>query len=305
LIEIDTRAWQRNPLRTAIIEDIREKFASLAGRPSTPIEIAIDFQGLIKSGLIARLSGAKRRVGLETEELREKLSRFFLTDQVRTSAFLHVIEKNLALARAAIGMENGGPIFGYEFPISVSSEDEAFAEKAARRFNNRFALLNPGGGWSTKLWPAERYGEIADWLKSSFNIHSVVTFGPGEENLARRAEQGSKTRAATVVASTLKQLVALARRASLFVGGDTGPLHIAAASGTPIVGIYGPTSPERNGPFDRRDICVGIDLWCRPNCHRRACWHWQCMDIPVRRVQQAISMRLEKSNNELSARQHS
>ena len=145
---------------------------------------------------------------------------------------------------------------------------------------------------STKLWSAERFGQLADLLLQEHGLRSIVTFGPGEEHLAKEVEAGSKTGAARPLASTLKQFVALARNARLFVGGDTGPLHLAAASGTPIVGIYGPTSAERNGPFDKRDIAVGLDLWCRSNCHHRSCWHWECMDIPLGAVAKAVSVRL-------------
>jgi ADP-heptose:LPS heptosyltransferase len=137
---------------------------------------------------------------------------------------------------------------------------------------------------------------IADWLRETFNLASAVTFGPGEEAMAEAVTRGAKTGAAIAVASSLKQFVALARRAELFVGGDTGPLHIAAACATPIVGIYGPTSPARNGPFDQRDVTVGIDLWCRTNCYRRSCWHWRCMEIPVAEAQRAITTRLENKD---------
>src|SRR5262249_7813347 len=122
-----------------------------------------------------------------------------------------------------------------------------------------------------------------------------VTYGPGEETLADRVVASSKSGAARALASTLKQFAAVARRASLFVGGDTGPLHLAAASGTPIVGVYGPTAPAGNGPFDPRDITIGRDLWCRADCHRRSCWHWECMDIPVSDVKRAVLTRLERA----------
>ncbi|HSE97935.1 MAG TPA: glycosyltransferase family 9 protein, partial [Blastocatellia bacterium] len=138
------------------------------------------------------------------------------------------------------------------------------------------------------------YGEIADYLANEYNLTSFITYGPGEEGLAEESVSGSRTGKARSFASTLKQFVALARRAALFVGGDTGPLHLAAASGTPIVGLYGPTSPARNGPFDSRDITVGRDLWCREGCHRRSCWHWECMDIPTGAVKRAISRRLRE-----------
>jgi heptosyltransferase-1 len=160
----------------------------------------------------------------------------------------------------------------------------------------RFAILNPGGGWPTKLWPAERFGELADHLYEQHGVVSYITFGPGEEELAKAVASHSRSGAAQVMASTLKQFVALARRAALFVGGDTGPLHLAAAAGAPVVGIYGPTLPERNGPFNPQDITVGRDLWCRAACHRRTCWHWECMDIPTSVVARAASLRLARAS---------
>lgn len=296
LIEIDTRQWRRSLLSSATVKEIRRSLAQVKGASDedTPPDIAIDFQGLIKSGFVALASGAKRRVGFCSSDLREKMSRVFLTEQAATSEKKHVIEKNLSLARAALDVEMDDST-GYEFPIAVSVEDEAFADCAVSDFDSRFAIINPGGGWKTKLWPADRYGQIADWLRKETGLSSIVTFGPGEENLAGAVATYSKTGAVKVVASTLKQFVALARKAALFVGGDTGPLHLAAAAGAPIVGLYGPTSPERNGPFDTRDVTVGLDMWCRPACHRRSCWHWQCMDISISEVQRAILKRLENT----------
>lgn len=256
-------------------------------------DIAIDFQGLIKSGLVAFTSRAKRRVGFETSDLRERASRLFLTEQVETSQFKHVIEKNLALARAALADSLPVSNNGYEFPIALAPDDERFADTVAENQNGRFAIINPGGAWPTKLWALERYAQLADWLWDDCGVPTVITFGPGEEALAGCVVASSRPGAARALASTLKQFVALARRAALFVGGDTGPLHLAAASGTPIVGLYGPTAPERNGPFDPRDITIGRDLWCRAECHRRSCWHWECMDIPVSDVKQAVLRRLE------------
>ena len=183
----------------------------------------------------------------------------------------------------------------YEFPIAVSPEDEKYIDQALDSFCDRVVILNPGGGWPTKIWPASAYGEVADRLWNDYRLNSLVTYGPGEEALADSVAAGSRSGKARVFPSTIKQFVALARRARLFVGGDTGPLHLAAACRTPIVGIYGPTSPERNGPFDERDVTVGRDLWCRSECHRRECWHWECLDIPVNRVMNAISARLEKA----------
>jgi ADP-heptose:LPS heptosyltransferase len=335
LIELDTRAWRKDLLTASTTGDVRAQLNQLRGAPSIngtgSADIAIDFQGLIKSGLVALASRATRRIGFSTADLREKASKLLLTEQVETSGFNHVIEKNLTLARAAIAgsattptappLESKYPCMplsangeylsaqrragrdacaprGYEFPIIVSADDERFVEAAIENQSAPFAIINPGGGWPTKLWPWERYAKVADWLWSECGLSSFVTFGPGEEALARTVASNARSSAVRPLATTLKQFVALARRAALFVGGDTGPLHLAAAGGTPIVGLYGPTSPERNGPFDPRDITVGRDLWCRGNCHRRSCWHWECMDIPVNDVQRAVFERLANTKEE-------
>lgn len=301
LIELDTRGW-RSGLSASKIAQVRTVLARLRDGASSngdrPANIAIDFQGLIKSGVVALASGASCRIGFQTPDLRETPSRLFLTQQVETTSFSHVIEKNLALARAAVSRagapEPSSTIGGYEFPISLSFDDERLAEEIAANQPGGFALINPGGGWPTKLWSAERYAELADWLWHRRGLVSFVTYGPGEEALAQTVSARSQSGAARVIASTLKQFVALARRAELFVGGDTGPLHLAAASGTPIVGLYGPTVPSRNGPFDPRDITVGRDLWCRAECHRRSCWHWECMDITLDEVKSAVLKRLDR-----------
>lgn len=309
LIELDTRAWRKDFLTGSTIGDMRAQLNQLRKSPNLNgaghADIAIDFQGLIKSGLVAFASRANRRIGFETGDLREKASKLLLTEQVETSEFNHVIEKNLALARAAIGhsatkpaAEENDSSNGYEFPIAVSPDDEQCVEAAIENQRGPFVIINPGGGWPTKLWPSERYAQLADWLRSDCGLASFVTFGPGEEALAQAVASKARSGAVRPLASTLKQFVALARRAALFVGGDTGPLHLAAASGAPIVGLYGPTSPERNGPFDPRDVTVGRDLWCRAECHRRSCWHWECMDIPMNDVKRAVLKRLANAKEE-------
>lgn len=308
LIELDTRAWRRGLMSTSTIGDVRTQLNQLRREPelkgAAHSDIAIDFQGLIKSALVAIASRSRRRIGFETADLREKASKLLLTEQVQTSEFKHVIEKNLALAQAAIRSVGTAPTGGealsrnaYQFPITVSPDDERFVDDALEN-EGPFTIINPGGGWPTKLWPSERYAELADWLWSDCGLSSFVTYGPGEEALARAVASTARSSAVRPIASTLKQLFALSRRAALFVGGDSGPLHLAAASGTPIVGLYGPTSPERNGPFDPQDITVGRDLWCRADCHRRSCWHWECMEIPVSDVKRAISSRLAITNQE-------
>ena len=127
-------------------------------------------------------------------------------------------------------------------------------KKLAQHGITDFAILNPGAGWGAKCWPAERYGQVARALAAT-GVRSVLNFGPGEEGLAQLAEAASEG-AAVAMQSSVTELVALTRRALLFVGGDTGPMHLAAALNVPVVGIFGPTDPARNGPYGTRSIVL-------------------------------------------------
>ena len=286
LIEIDTRSWRKQLLRASTRETVAARLSALR---SERLDVALDMQGLLKSGVVAMASGAPRRVGFETSALREPASRVFLNEQVEVDPAQHVIEKNLALVKH-LGVDTSGP---YEFPIVVPDDDMRDVE--SRLPSGPFAIINPGGGWWTKMWPAERFGALADQVMEEQGLVSLVTYGPGEEELAQTVVNSSRHDAAIAFPTSLIQFVALTRRASLFVGGDTGPLHIAAASGTPIVGIYGPTSPLRNGPFAEADVAVGReDIGCRVDCYRRTCGNWICMEIPVETVQRAVAERLQR-----------
>jgi ADP-heptose:LPS heptosyltransferase len=181
----------------------------------------------------------------------------------------------------------------FSFPIRTTANDEAEAQKAAATTGGKYAILNPGGGWPTKLWSVERFGKLADLLWSNYGITSLVTYGPGEEALAEGVCESSVSGKAQPVSLSLKGFYSLAQRAKVYVGGDTGPTHIAVAAGAPIVGLFGPTEWWRNGSPRAEDICVErTDIDCRVDCHRRACSKWICMDIEVGPVMDAVDRRL-------------
>ncbi|MBL8148903.1 MAG: lipopolysaccharide heptosyltransferase I [Blastocatellia bacterium] len=285
IIKVDTRKWRKGLLKRKVWQDIVSAVTKLK---SKNYDLVFDFQGLLKSGLIVALSGAKKRLGFSNDGLREEASRFFLTHQIVIDKKAHIIEKNLQLVKAL-----GVVADRYDFPIAVSQADESYIDKQLELYNlQHFVIINPGGGWTTKLWPLARYAELADRIFERFKLRSLVTFGPGEEMMAEKIVAASRSGSVKAIVTSLKQFVALSRRAALFIGGDTGPLHIAAACRTPIVGIYGPTEPIRNGPFDPLDISVGLDLECRPNCYRRKCSTIECMDISVSLVEDAVGRRL-------------
>jgi heptosyltransferase-1 len=294
LIEVDTKALRRWPMSGETLLALRQQLRRLR---ASAFDTALDFQGLLKSASIARLSGARRVYGFSHEALREPASRFLLHKKISTPKPAHIIVKNLTLAAGALGIEIPADPVQYEFPIATTREHEAEAAGVVASVDERFAILNPGGGWPTKMWSAERFGALADALWSNYGLASLVTYGPGERELANSVLGASRTGRARAVSLSLKGFYALAKRASVYVGGDTGPTHLAIAAGTPIVGLFGPTEWWRNGSPRPADICVErADIGCRTDCHRRSCSQWICMEIEVERVLGAVGERLKSAS---------
>jgi lipopolysaccharide heptosyltransferase I len=209
-----------------------------AWRAVRGFEMAIDFQGLIKSSLIARASGARDRFGFARDVIREKPAAWFTNRPVAIDRATHVVEWNLALARAA------APAIARVPDVDFGAFAADPSDKLAG-FGNRVVLL-PAAGRPEKHWPAERFAGLAKEIGSD----ALVAWGPGEEALARRI--GAEVAPAT----NFRELAFLLRNARLVIGGDTGPLHLAAALGTPVIGLYAPTDPARNGPYGQLDRVV-------------------------------------------------
>ena len=288
LIEVDTRSLRGGKVVEEMLLDVGRQLRDLR---RYKFDIAIDFQGLWKSAAIAKLSGAPRRWGFGTTGLREPSSRILLTDSVETAPRIHVIRKNLSLAGAALKIDVPDGLF--EFPIAAYDEHRVEADGIISEAGGDFAVLNPAGGWVTKLWPAEKFGQLADRLWEEKGLRSVVTTGPNERMLAAKVAESSKTNRLLLAEPGLKAFYELVKRASVYVGGDTGPTHIAVAAGTAVVGLFGPTEWWRNGSINPDDICIERnDIDCRVDCHRRTCDKWICMDSDVDAVYGAIERRL-------------
>ncbi len=290
LIEVDTRALRRKRQMSGLLPAIREQLKTVRRHR---YDIAIDFQGLIKSAIIAKLSGARERFGFAKGSLREPAGRIFLTRTVEIPPGLHVIRKNLMLAETALGIRTDDiPI---EFPICSTVSAISEAETLVQKMGGRFAILNPSGAWVTKLWSAENFGRLADILLDRHGLATVVPLGPRDAPLGNAVAAASQTARPVLARISLMGFYQLARRASIYVGGDTGPTHLAVAAGAPTVGIFGPTEWWRNGSIDPTDICVErTDIGCRENCHRRTCSNWICMDIDVEAVASAVAQRISK-----------
>ena len=237
---------------------LAEARATLRTLRAAAYDVALDLQGLFKSAAWARLSGARRVVGFEARARRERLSALLAHEEAPIpESAVHVIDKNLAVLRT-LGIEAVG---SREFPLPPAAATGAAPEP--------IVILNPGGGWESKLWPAESYGALARHVKDR-GLDPVVTWGPGDRDRAERVVTASEGSATLAPPTTLLEYTALARRARLVVAADTGPLHLACAVGTPVVGLFGPTDPARNGPFSADDVVVRRAPACAP-CHRREC----------------------------------
>lgn len=292
LIEIDTRSLRKKDSIKRTLLNARLQLRKLR---SEHFDIAIDFQGLIKSAAIAKIAKAERRFGFTKKNLREPASRFLLTDKIKVKKKLHIIRKNVTLATKALDFGISDEIF--EFPIFTSEKHKKEADKITENTGENFVILNPAGGWVTKLWHAEKYGMLADRLWEEMGLISVISTAPNEIELAKKAFQASSSGKAILAQPSLKGFYELAKQAKIYVGGDTAPTHLAVAAKTPLVGIFGPTEWWRNGSPDPADICVARqDIGCRVDCHRRTCDKWICMDIDVETVFNAVKTRLREAS---------
>lgn len=241
LHSVPAKRWARSPISAATILQVKSVRQKLRAQH---YDICIDLQGAIRSAWIGRMASAPRMVG--EAHPREALARWFFPERVETAG-VHVIEQAREVVAAALG-ENL-PACAAALPIDTAAEQWC-AGWLAERGVERFVLMNPGAGWGSKRWPVERYAAVAlEFARMGYA--TVVNAGPGESQLAETICTAANARA-FAMSGSLGQLIACTRRARLFIGGDTGPLHLAAALEIPVVGIYGPTDPARNGPYGTR-----------------------------------------------------
>jgi lipopolysaccharide heptosyltransferase I len=277
-----------------LVIDEASYFSAIRELRKTHYDVAIDLQGLIKSALIARASGAQRVIGFSGPYTREPIARWFYTDvfdpgrggMYASSETRHVVNINLGLLEP-LGIKTEAAEFPFEAVHSAA------ARAAADATGGRYALLNPGAAWPNKRWPPSRLGAVAAALDERHGLKSVVLWGPGERELADAVVAAAGGAALASPETTIADIVALARGAAVMVSGDTGPTHIAAAVGTPIVGLYGPTRPERNGPWLPDDVTLSRANICQCHHLRRCKLDTMCLlDIQVPEVLDAIERRL-------------
>jgi heptosyltransferase-1 len=237
--------WRRALLSDETWREARDCLREVRSRR---YEAVLDLQGAIRSSLAAVLSDASVRIGSAWP--REAPARLFYTRAVAPEG-AHVIEQGLEIASALAGHK-----LAYAPPVLPCDEiQERWADEFLAGVNARsFAILNPGAGWGAKCWPAESFGAVARVLHER-GVAVLINHGPGEESLASEVLAAGGD-SAHLLKCSVSELIAITRRARLFLGGDTGPMHLAAALGVPVVALFGPTRPERNGPYGIRSIVL-------------------------------------------------
>jgi heptosyltransferase-1 len=300
-VEID---WLADRKYAGILEFVQGISQRIIGRPglskavtvmrAREYDVAIDLQGLLKSAAMARLSGADRVIGFEQAALREGAAAWFYNETARVPAGAHIIQKNLCVL-SLIGVAPPREVT-FPFVVPASNVTDAIVNDVAASGLRGYALINPGAAWPNKRWAPERFGALARVLRETHQLACYVLWGGDEAPLADAVVAASSGTATRAPQTSLGDLLALSKHASLMLSGDTGPVHIAAAMQTPIVGLYGPTWPERNGPWAPDDIVVSRATTCECH-HKRRCQRAGTMcinEISIEEVTAAVAERLSR-----------
>ena len=246
-------------------------------------DLVIDLQGLFRSGWLAKRTKAPMRVGFARTR---ELAWMFYTHRVPVDFTNdHAVTRNIAIA-TALGCKEGE----VEFPLIGDTADEQHIQQWIPA-GTRYAVVLPGTNWATKRWPIEHFAALVEPLQSRFNLKVITAGGPGDVDLANQIPGALNLAGKT----TLKQLVALLKRADLVIANDSGPMHIGAALIRPLVALFGPTNPTRTGPYTREDTVLRLDINCSP-CYSRTCSHQSCLRwLALQQVLKAAEQQLQSN----------
>jgi len=241
VVESSGLATEVRNVETRSLSSLRE---AIDGVRQTNWDAAIDYQGLWKSAALPFFGGVKRRIGFSSHTIREFGVPLLYTERVKATT-MHIADQNGELSLRAGTRRLAAPV-----SLRIPPKDEAAVGSQLQSSSiDRYVVLSPGGGWRSKCWPPERFGALCREIRDSLGLRSVVNYGPGEDELATIVRAASGDADPLLCNCELGPLMGLLRHATCVIGGDTGPLHLAIALGTPAVALFGPTDPARNGPY--------------------------------------------------------
>lgn len=272
IISVRTKKWRRE----INLKTLAEIGRAIKGMRAGKFDIALDLQGLIKSGAIAWLSGAAARVGFHKSNMREPLCSLFINKTAEPARpGQHAIERGLALLKP-LGVREFNCNYGLKAPVEHAEAAANFLE--GKVSGKRLVAVNPGFGFQTKAWRLERYAALADMLIEKLDCAVLLTWGPREKEMVEKISGMMKGKPLIPPSTTINQSAGFFSHCDLFIGSDTGPMHLCSALGIRTLVLMGPTDPLRNGPFGEGHTVIQKDIPCR-NCYKRKCpANLECME---------------------------
>ena len=281
------KSWLKDFQNGEVRRPLREIRSFLQELRARPYDLVIDFHGLLKSALIALLSGGKRKLGYDSLQ---ELSGLFYNEKIPEDMNKHAVDRYLDFPRYL-----GAKIVNPEFPLPSDNAARARVQSTLEKHgleNKKFVAVNPVAYWETKLWDNEKFARLADAIKSRLNVE--VVFTGSEKGSIEKIIRLTKSKAANLGGqTTLPELAYLYKKALLVITTDSGPMHLAAAVGTGVVALFGPTDPLRTGPYGEGHTIISTELTCSP-CFLKKCPTKKCMqDISSEQVMAVIEERLK------------
>lgn len=275
LLIIKKDQWRKPANIGKTIVEVRRFFREIR---KESYDVAIDLQGLLRSGLIIYATKAPIRVGFE--DAREGGDLFY-THKVKTGKEMHAVNKYLEIA-SAMGLKAGR----VEFPMPLIGD--ALKKPRLKGGDKEYIVVVPGARWRTKRWSAEKFGALISMLETE----TIIVGAGSDTKMSEEIKAKSNGNALSMAGKTdIKELILIIRNAEYVICNDSGPMHIAAALNIPVIAIFGPTNPLRTGPYGSNHVIIRRDIDCAP-CYKKTCKDIKCMeDISVETVYKAIAQK--------------
>jgi len=267
VLPLRTKVWRKNLTRRSLVEILGTIKTLRQGN----FDIVFDLHGLLKSAIIARLSGAPTRVGFHRKNCKEKISSLFTNHKATyIPGGLHVVDMYLTLLKSALGKVTESKLFPIKVPDEANKKITSFFDQHPELSSRPIIAINPGAGFESKQWELVRFAELADRISEELNYSIMLTWGPGEEFKVKEISSCMKQQNWIAPPTSILESIVLYKQMELLVSCDSGPLHLSAAENIPTVSIFGPTDPVRNGAYGINHKVVYKVLSCS------FCWKKTC-----------------------------
>jgi len=284
------KRWLKELRGFSTLDTLKEVYGFMRNLRDTRYDMILDFQALLKSGILITLARGRRKIGFGKGLEHMEHSYIFLSERVpAVDMEIHALKRGMMLLDA-LGISSNK----VEYNLPVSDHDrrkvDGLIKQHGVKGNESFIVVNPVAKWESKLWPEKKFTELSDRLIDQYNMKIIFTGGKEDCSIIQSITSSMKKRAINFAGKTsLTELAGLYEKAALVISTDTGPMHLAVAVGTPVVALFGPTAPWRTGPHGSGNKVVRIDMPCSP-CFKRRCKTPNCMNnISVKQVMEAVS----------------